>query len=60
MELPLGSNPMRFYTRARDPADSSYGYSSIDCIMLGDIPLDALTEEQWSALARWVKSAENW
>ncbi|MGC8667083.1 MAG: hypothetical protein ACP5VE_03055 [Chthonomonadales bacterium] len=30
-------------------------YSAADCVFLGDIPLDALSDAQWSALIQWVR-----
>jgi len=51
-----GSNPMRvLYPRSSDLPDSSHGYSGIDVIVLGDLPLDLLTEARWEAIMEWVK-----
>ena len=54
---PLGNNPMRvLYPPSLTLPDSPFGYNAVDCVMLGDMPLDSLTEEQWNAIARWVKA----
>ncbi len=49
-------NPTRvIYPRASALPSSSFGYEAMDAVVLGDLPLDTLTEDQWSALVGWVK-----
>lgn len=36
--------------------DASAAYDAIDVVVLGDIPLDALSDAQWTALRDWVRS----
>lgn len=30
-------------------------YSAADCVILGDLPMDALTDAQWASLIQWVR-----
>lgn len=44
------------YPKAPNLPDSANGYEALDAAVLGDLPLDLLNEDQWSALVGWVKT----
>ncbi len=51
-----GNNPVRvLYPLPATLPDASAGYNAIDAVMLGDMSLDAITEDQWNAIVRWVR-----
>ncbi len=55
-QIAPGANPVRvLYPMARALPDVPAGYASVDVIMLGDMPLDSLTEDQWNSIVTWVK-----
>ncbi len=43
------------YPRANLLPDSPAGYDSVDVILIGDLPLDVLTEDQWNAIVQWTQ-----
>lgn len=53
---PGRKNPNRIlYPRGSALPNSASGYTAMDAIVLGDLPLDTFSEDQWSALIGWVK-----
>lgn len=48
-------NPTRvLYPRGSLLPDNAFGYKAVDAVLLGDLSLDSLSEDQWSALVGWV------
>lgn len=43
------------YPRATLLPDAPAGYDSVDVILIGDLPLDTLTEDQWDAIVQWTR-----
>ncbi len=47
--------PRVVYPRPGVLPDTYHGYDAADVVVLGDMPLDALTDRQWDALTGWVQ-----
>jgi hypothetical protein len=43
------------YPRPATLPDNPFVYDAVDAVVLGDLPLDLLTEGQWNAITEWVK-----
>jgi hypothetical protein len=43
------------YPRANLLPDAPAGYDAVDVILIGDLPLDTLTEDQWDAIVQWTR-----